>query len=310
MRTMFVTSPRENFALSKDVPKVTFLLHLVEAVRNAGHGGRNLHRRDIFVWVCIILFLNQLSDIILATPSVSLEKVLYNIGSIGIFQLMAWYAVFRFLISSNPAAAVQRRDFLVAAALGFIIFLPTARIIWIAASMIAAYWLIFNAGDFKLRAAGAVLAALSVQAFWGHVIFHLIAFPLLCAETAVVGTILEVARAGTVWQDNVITGPNGYGIVIFDQCSVFHNLSLAILCWVTVSKLQREKSYFYDFIFGVLVVITMILWNIARLCLMAWNIDLFHFWHDGTGADIFAIGASLSALLISLYGSRPVRLPT
>jgi hypothetical protein len=54
----------------------------------------------------------------------------------------------------------------------------------------------------------------------------------------------------------------------------------------------------------------MILFNVARLCLMGWNVDLFHYWHDGIGAEIFAIGASLTILSISLYGASPVRRPT
>jgi hypothetical protein len=37
---------------------------------------------------------------------------------------------------------------------------------------------------------------------------------------------------------------------------------------------------------------------------MACGLDLFHYWHEGAGADIFAIGASFAILLISLYGSR------
>jgi hypothetical protein len=40
---------------------------------------------------------------------------------------------------------------------------------------------------------------------------------------------------------------------------------------------------------------------------MASNNDLFEYWHDGPGAEIFAIGASLMILLISLYGARAVK---
>jgi hypothetical protein len=54
----------------------------------------------------------------------------------------------------------------------------------------------------------------------------------------------------------------------------------------------------------------MILFNVARIVLMAWNIDLYHYWHDGIGAEIFAIGASLAILLMSLYGARPAGRPT
>jgi hypothetical protein len=137
--------------------------------------------------------------------------------------------------------------------------------------------------------------------------FNLVAFPLFRAETAAVGTMLEAMRPGTVWQDNVITGPSGYGIVIHSACSSFHNLSLAMLCWLTVSKLRHQHWQIRDFLIGGMVGGTMIFLNLGRLYLMAWDINLFHYWHDGMRAQIFAISASLAVLLISLYGSGSVK---
>jgi hypothetical protein len=158
--------------------------------------------------------------------------------------------------------------------------------------------------DPKLRAAGIVLAALSVQEFWGHIFFELFALPLLRAETAFVGTILQAARAETVWQDNVIAGPSGFGIVVYSGCSSFHNLSLAMLCWLTVSKLQYQHWGIRDLVIGGVIGTAMITCNVARLCLMAWSPDLYDYWHDGLGAQIFAVGASVMVLLLSLCGSR------
>jgi hypothetical protein len=280
---------------------------VVEAARGNRRGGRNLTRRDIFIWISVVLFFNQISGVITEMSSTSFSKLMVDIFSVGIFQYMAWYAVFRLLVSSDAMPVARGQDFLIAVALCFLVFLPTVRIIWVAATGIAIYWWIFNAGDPKLRAAGAVLAALSVQELWGHAFFNLVAFHLLSAETAVVGTILKVIRAGTVWQANVITGPTGYGIVIFDECSAFHNLSLAMLCWITVSKLRYQTWQIRDFVVGVAIGITMILWNVSRLCFMAWDVESYYYWHDGTGVEIFAIGASLSILLISLYCSGPGR---
>ena len=184
-------------------------------------------------------------------------------------------------------------------------FLPTSKNIWVAATGIAIYLWLFNAGDLKLRAAGIVLAALSVQELWGHILFNLITMPLLRAETAVVGTIMGAIRPGTVWHDNIVSEPNGFGIVIINSCSSFHNLSLALLCWVTVSRMWHQTWQVRDFAFGALIGIMMILFNVTRICLMSWNIDLYHYWHDGIGAEIFALGASLTILLLSLYAARP-----
>jgi hypothetical protein len=269
--------------------------------------GRALNRRDIFIWAAVILFSNQLLGVIKEVPTTSLEAFISDLFAIGIFQYLAWYVIFRTLAASDLAAPARLQDFLVTAGLCLIVFLPTTRMIWVAATGIAVYMCLWNGGDPKLRTAGIVLAALSVQELWGHLFFNLVTFPLLRAETSVVGTILEAARPGTVWQDNVITGPNGFGIVIIANCSSFHNLSLAMLCWVTVSRLWREDWRLRDFVIGSAIGITMILFNVARLCLMGWNIDLYHYWHDGIGAEIFAIGASLTILFMSLYGARPLR---
>ena len=109
-----------------------------------------------------------------------------------------------------------------------------------------------------------------------------------------------------MWHDNIITLPNGHGIVLYPYCSSFHNVSLALLCWLTLTKLRHLNLRGYDFVVGGLAASTMMLLNTARLYLMALDVDNYHFWHDGAGFYIFEVGASISVLLLAMYGSRPV----
>jgi hypothetical protein len=220
---------------------------------------------------------------------------------------MAWYVILRLVWSSGYVTAARLRDFVVIAAFCLVLFAPTNRATWVAAGGIAIYWCMFNGGDFKVRAAGILLAALSFQEFWGHLLFDLVALPLLRVETAVVGTMLQVVRPGTVWQDNIITGPNGFGIVLYTGCSSFHNLSLGMLCWLTVSRYCNENRHIRDLWIGSVIIVTVIFLNQIRLILMAQDMDLFNYWHESAGAEIFSIGASLTILLISLLGSRSAR---
>jgi hypothetical protein len=268
-----------------------------------------LSRRDVFIWGAAILFFNHLFAVVQGIPAVSLEALVSDLLAIGIFQYLAWYVIFRLLGSSDPMPVTGLRDFLVTTALCLAVFARTTSMVWVAATGIAIYLWFFNNGDRKLRAAAVVLAALAVQQLWGHLFFDLVAVHLLRAESAVVGMLLDVARPGTVWQDNIITEPNGYRVIMLGGCSSFHNLSLAMLCWVTVSMWRHQDWRARDFAIGTMIGGTMILFNIARVCLMAWNRDLYHYWHDGTGAEIYAISASLTVLLISLYGSNPARQP-
>ena len=270
-------------------------------------GGIDFARRDVFIWVCAIIILNQLLGMIRELPLPAPDQALSDFGAVGVFQLMAWFAIFRLLALSDPAPVARFSDFLIAAALCSFVLVPSSQMIWVTALGVAIFASIFNRGDPKLRAAGIVLAALSVQEFWGRIFFKFFILSLLRAETAVVGTMLQAVRAGTQWRDNVIIGPSGHGIAVYDGCSSFHNLSLAALCWLTVRSLHNERWSGRDFVTGCLVAVAMILCNVTRLCLMAWDDNLYRYWHDGAGSQIFGAGAAALVLVISLYRSRSTR---
>lgn len=265
----------------------------------------DLPRRDLLLWLCAVILFNQLLAAVSQAPSASLGQALSDLAAVSVFQIMAWYAIFRLLASSDPTPVAQTRDILIALVLCLPLFLPTTRTIKVLALIAAIFCWIRGRGDPKQRAAGIVLSALTVQQYWGHIAFDLFAFPLLRAETAVVGTLVQAARAGTVWRDNIITGPSGFGIVVYSGCYSFHNLSLAMLCWVTVNRLRNQNWRSRDLLTGGVIGATMIVFNVARLGLMAWSSDFYEYWHNGLGAQIFAVGASVIVLMLSLYGSRP-----
>ncbi len=277
--------------------------------RDAALKAPDMSRRAVFVWASLILFINHIVAVIIARSSASLDQIFAQLCAVGIFQYMAWYAIFRLLVSSDRQQRARPIDAVVITLLCLLVVLPAGQMVWLIATATAVYLCVFSNGDRKLRAAGTVLAALSMQQLWGHLFYNLVAFRLLRAETAVVGTILQASGAGSVWQNNVITEPSGFGIVIFTECSSFHNLSVALLCWVTVSRLYGHSWSRRDFMFGVLVAATMVAFNIMRLSLMALNNDLYKYWHDGIGASIFAAGASFTVLLLSLSGVKAQQQP-
>jgi Transmembrane exosortase (Exosortase_EpsH) len=263
-----------------------------------------LLRRDLLIWAAVILFCNQLADAAKGPLILSTQSIIHVLLTISIFQYMAWYVIYRFLWTSDRAQAARWQDLASVTALLLPLFMPTGRMIWVSATGFAGYLWLFSDGDRRLRSAGIVLAALSVQELWGHLFFNLIALHLLRVETAVVGFMLEMARTGTSWKGNIITGPSGFGLAIFAPCSSFHNLSLALLCWVTVTRMRGQNWSRRTFVIGAIIGITMISFNFARLYLMALDAESYDLWHQGMGAEIFAVGASLTVLLISLIGTR------
>jgi hypothetical protein len=263
-----------------------------------------MSRRAVFIWTSLILFINHIVAVMTAKSSASVDQIFAQLCAVGLFQYMAWYAIFRLLGSSDRRPRARPKDAAVIMLVCLLVVLPAGQMVWMSATVTALYLWTLGNSDPKLRAAGAVLAALSVQQLWGHVFYNLVAFRLLRAETAVVGGILQASGTGTLWHDNIITEPSGFGIAIFTECSSFHNVSVALLCWVTVSRLHGHSWSRRDFTYGGLIAATMVCFNIARLSFMALDPDLYGYWHDGMGATIFAAGASFTILLLSLLGAR------
>ena len=275
--------------------------------RDVGSADYATSRAAVFRWAVVILLANQLLAIIKGSAPITPLDTITSLLSVGVFQYMAWYAVFRLLGAGERTKTASNRDWVVSLGLCLMVFVHAPQIIWVVATMIGVYLILTPEGDRKLRSAGIVLLALSAQEFWGHQLFEVIASPLLRAETAVVGTILQTVQSGAYWQDNMITAKSGWGIVIYPYCSSFHNVSLALLCWVTISRLASDTWRGRDYAVAGLIAAAMISINMMRLLLMSFNENLYHYWHDGRGNQIFAITASLFVLLASLFAVRRAR---
>jgi len=281
----------------------------VLAAKTEARGGLDLPRRELFLWLCAIIGFNQLLAEVGQLASAAPAQLLSELAAASVFQIMAWLAIFRLLSLSDRTQAAEIWDVLIALALCLPLLLPTERTIKVVALGAAVFLYLRGRSDPKLRAAGIVLAALTVQQYWGHIVFDMFALPLLRAETAVVGTLMHALRPGMVWHGNIITGPSGFGIILYSGCSSFHNLSLAMLCWLTVSRVRNQDWRRGDFLTGFAIGAAMIACNVARLCLMSWSADSYEYWHGGPGAQMFAVGASVMVLVLSLYGSRPAARP-
>gem|GEM_PF-1133975 len=262
----------------------------------------HLSRRALFGWAAAILLANQLAYAVKDSSLASPTELVTGLVAVGTFQYLAWFVIFRLVLRSRPAAA-SRSDWLVAATVSLLVFVPTERIIWVAATAAGMQMLLYNRGDRRLRAAGVVLIALATQELWGHLLFELVASPVLRLEAGAVGRLLRTVRPGTAWHDNIVTAADGDGIVIQPYCSSFHNLSLALPCWLTIFHLRGdgEAMHWRAAVWGAAIAAAMIVLNIARLAAMAVSNHSYLYWHNGAGAQIFAVGASLLVLLLCLH---------
>ena len=265
-------------------------------------------RRELLFWIVLCLFANQallLLDVgsfdAFATSLLTQNDIYWLACAVTLYRL--WL--------SDPGVQADRRDFALALALGALIlfssFLPYRFGIGLLATVVAIYLLMFDHGDRNLKAAGAVLLAVSTQLVWGPIFFQLFTPELLKADAALVGRILMVMRPDIVWSSTTFFAPDGHAVSLIAGCSSFNNVSSAVLACVAIAMLRRNEWFRRDLATIIIAGAAMILVNSVRICLFVWSRDYHLFWHDGAGAQILAIAQTLVVLAIAWWGAAPSR---
>jgi hypothetical protein len=159
-------------------------------------------------------------------------------------------------------------------------------------------YLIFRfEGDLNAKAAGTVAAAVAVQALWAPMIFSKLSFLFLEIDAGVVGWLISLIIPGASWSGTVVTTPSGHDVVITAACASFHNLSLASLCWVTLTMLHRPYWTKTDFYTGLVAVLIQFGFNVWRLTFVCFSLPMYEFWHEGIGKHIFSAVATACAII-------------
>ena len=254
-------------------------------------------RRELFIWLASILCATAFTQTVMYGGA-SFE----NLGRINAFHILGWFAVLRLLFLQESSTLVTKQDFWAIGVVGATNLLPGEKAVWIAASLAAVYIYVQSQKGSNGRAGASVLAALCVQSLWGPTLFSLFSVYLLRADAALVGVALDMTRGGFVWHDNVIM-TQGHSVEIYNGCSSFHNISLAALCWISLTKLKRPRFIKSDFIFGAAACLAMIALNATRLYMMSLSFEKFFYWHNAFGAEIFPVISSLIIATICVWGA-------
>jgi exosortase/archaeosortase family protein len=92
--------------------------------------------------------------------------------------------------------------------------------------------------------------------------------------------------------------------VILPACSSLANMSLAFLCWVTISQLVRHKWRFQDLLWCFAACASVVTVNVTRMSLMALSPAHYHAIHSEAG-DMFTSWIILVLTVgISLLGLK------
>ena len=139
--------------------------------------------------------------------------------------------------------------------------------------------------------------AVAVQAVWAPLIFSKISYLLLQIDAGIVGTLIKQFVPGATWNGTVVYTPSGHNVAITDPCASFHNLSLATLCWVTLTMMHRPYWTKGDLSIGLGAALIQFAFNVWRLVFVCLSPPMYEFWHEGLGKHIFSGVATACAIL-------------
>jgi hypothetical protein len=164
-------------------------------------------------------------------------------------------------------------------------------------TLFALYLFLRYPNDLNTRAAGTVAAAVAIQAVWAPLIFSKISFLLLQVDAGVVGWLVSHFVPAASWSGTVVYTPSGHNVEITSPCASFHNLSLASLCWVTLTMLHRPYWVKSDLYAGLVAMLIQFGFNVWRLVFVCLSLPMYEFWHDGFGKHIFSAVATACAII-------------
>jgi exosortase/archaeosortase family protein len=180
------------------------------------------------------------------------------------------------------------------------IALPIGGLSWIAVSGLALYVLLFADAEPAMRRGAVILLATTVPMLWSRLLFQFFEHFILEIDASLVGWLLGTQRTG-----NMVWFANGGGyLAILPACSSLANMSLAFLCWVTVSELAGHRRFGRDLLWCLLACGSVITINVGRMSLMGISLQFYETIHSPFGDSV--VGALILAVTLgwSLLGAR------
>lgn len=269
---------------------------------------RNLHSgmslRELVFWLVAMLAASHAMHVLnWASPA----KFADSLASANIIYFVACAAVFYRLHSSDRSLMSDAGDVsfalliaLFSCLLAFVGYRFTNGILM---SAVGLYLIVRHGNDADLKAAAFVLLALAVHLVWAPAAFQYFAVPLLRLDALLVSGLYGLVRPDIVMTGTSFSAPDGHTITLAAACSSFNNMSMAVLCAVSVIMLVRNSWRRSDVALILATSLAMLAFNVVRVGLIGWSKAYHAFWHDGIGDSIFALAMTAVLLTVSYRGA-------
>jgi hypothetical protein len=201
----------------------------------------------------------------------------------------------------TPAAdEIRTADLAVAAVFLVLVALPIFALSWLAVTGLSLYILLIAPGSADRRRGAIILLALTVPMLWSRLLFQLFAKPILDIDATLVAALLGTGRTG-----NMVEFVDGSGyMVVLAPCSSLANMSLAFLCWVSITQWAKHRWTPMDLVWSGLACASVIAVNVTRISLMGWSRAHYNAIHSEWGDLVTNTAMLILMVTFSVLGAR------
>lgn len=238
------------------------------------------------------------SRIIQSVNKVGWVEALFNTFEISIIVWVSCAAGV-FLVLQDRTTGIRLPDLVAGAGFVLLVILPVGALSWLAVTALGVY-VISSTTDASSRRGALILLAVTVPLLWSRLLFQFFANFILQIDAALVAWILNTDRTG----DMVQFADGSGSLVILPGCSSLANVSLAILCWVTVNQIFYHRRSAYDLSWCLAACVSVMAVNVARIGMQGlsqWHHSVFHNGWGDTISNALILGL---ILCFSLLGVR------
>jgi exosortase/archaeosortase family protein len=260
----------------------------------------SMTRNQFFAGLFFLGCVNGLAAKVISSIDLSgLQDALINTFDISAIVLIACAAGL-WLMRCREEQSVTPTDLAVGASALALIALPIGGLSWLAVGELALYILLFADASPALRRGATIMLAVTVPMLWSKLLFETFANLILDIDASLVGWMLGTERTG-----NLVHFANGSGyLAIFPACSSLANMSLALLCWVTVSELAEHRRSVRDLWWCLLACGSVLAINVGRMSLMGLSVQHYETIHSEVGDAVAGTAILVVTLAWSLMGVR------
>ena len=261
-------------------------------------------RNELFAGLVLLGFANGISGRVISSVIVNgTPTALLSTFEISVIVWSACAVSISFLLR-GPEQPVRTSDWFITTCVLVAYLMPIAPLSWLALTGLAIHIMSSSLRSSFLHRGACILLAMTIPMFWGRILFAILSDLILQADAALVGWLVGTPRLG-----NAIQFADGSGYLwIAPACSSLTNISLVILCWVTIAKALNRLSSLCDIGWIILACAAVIAINVTRISLIGFHPERYDLIHGPFGTAVASwtiLGVTLGICLLGVRRDLP-----